>query len=74
MAYLVLAAIAFVTWATVRAVPARNPLMRAGVGCTVAGGLTTLFMWWMVIPEVILAAGLAMLVVGWVQSRSVQAT
>jgi hypothetical protein len=74
MAYLVLAAIAGVTWAVLRVVPARNALVRAGTGCAVAGGLTTVFMWWMVIPEVILAAGLAMLAVGWFQSRSIQAT
>jgi len=43
--------------------------MRAGVAFTVAGALTTLAMWWLVIPEVVLFAGLVMVTVAWFQSR-----
>lgn len=62
--YLVLLVVGLVTWAAVRWIPARNDLVRVGVGFAVFGALTTLVMWWMVVPEVILVAGLVMLGVG----------
>lgn len=48
--------IGLVTWAAMRWVPARNGLVRVGIGFAVVGALTTLAMWWMVVPEVILVA------------------
>lgn len=62
--YLVLLVVGLVTWAAVRWIPARNDLVRVGVGFAVFGALTTMVMWWMVVPEVFLVAGLVMLGVG----------
>lgn len=67
MIFLVLLVIGLVTWAAVRWVPARNDLVRLGIGFAVLGALTTLVMWWMVVPEVILVAGLVMLGIGFSQ-------
>lgn len=64
MIYLVLLVIGLATWAAVRWVPARNGLVRVGIGLGVVGALTTLVMWWMVVPEVILVAGLVMIGIG----------
>ena len=64
MVYLVLLVVGLVSWAAVRAIPARNGLMRTGIAFTVVGALTTVVMWWMVIPEVVLVAGLVMLGIG----------
>lgn len=64
MIYLVLLVVGLVTWAAVRWIPARNDVVRLGVGFAVFGALTTLVMWWMVVPEVILVAGLVMVGVG----------
>lgn len=64
MVYLILLVVGLVTWAAVRVIPARNRLMRTGIGFTVIGALTTLAMWWMVVPEMILGAGLVMLGIG----------
>ena len=65
MVYLVLLVVGLITWAAVRLIPARNDLVRLGIGFGVFGALTTAVMWWMVVPEVILVAGLVMLGVGY---------
>ena len=70
MIYAVLVVVGLITWAVVRAVPASNRLMRIGVALTVVGLLTTLVMWWMVIPEVVLVAGLLTLGAAWLRRET----
>lgn len=47
--------------------PAR--VKRIGIAVTAVGLLWTLFAWWLIMPELVLAAGVGLVITGWLQER-----
>ena len=71
MAYVMLVVAAIVLWWGARAGEQSGParVQRIGVALTSVGVLWTAFAWWLVVPELILVAGLLVLGIGSLQRR-----
>jgi hypothetical protein len=52
--------------------PGDSPLRRAGVALTVVGAFTSALMWWLRVPFLILAIGVALLIVEGRRGRGVE--
>jgi hypothetical protein len=60
--------------ATLAVRPGATALRRAGVAVAVVGALTSLLMWWLRVPFLVLAAGIVMLIVDARRSRQLGVT
>ena len=69
MFFVVILVIALVAWAVVRLADPSDKLQTAGTFLTVFGAITTLLMWWLRVPVLIFAAGVALLIVGTRRAR-----
>ena len=69
MFFVVILVIALVAWAAVRLVDPSDTLQTAGTFLTVVGAISTLLMWWLRVPVLILATGVVLLIVGTWRAR-----
>lgn len=71
MAYVMLVAGGIVLWWGLRAGAQSGAarVQRAGIAITAVGVLWTAFAWWLVVPELILIAGIVVLAAGSMQKR-----
>ena len=68
--FLILLLLAVFTWGIVRMVPTDDRLTLVGVGLTTVGAVTTLLVWWLRVPMLILVVGVVVLCTGLVRSRA----
>ena len=71
MFFLVILVIGLIAWGVVRLVDPADNVQVVGVCLTVVGAISTVLMWWLRVPELILAVGVATLAVGKLRARRV---